>query len=624
MPKLGKWDVARSYSACFVQKMTRRISKKSLVSLTFFALISIGSSAVFGQVPIVQLDGSALDPPQGTPPKVISVLPLEEHVKPPTEPSVSVPIIAMQNGKPLAAMPPLFSPTPASMIPSIDVPIIRMDETKVKPLPSRPSLATFSSPSFGDVVPPPIVIQEPIASPSDIILEVKKSDFLRPIPSTPIVPATSPANQQTGSSRSSFTGQNGADQENLVPVRPFDSGLTPSQISTPRSLPDLPEQPIRVAPAAEDRPTPLSNQNQEPLTSQKNKKVINPFSRVSKSRVPQDATIPTVQDETPQNVLQDITNPPTGTDTAVGQDVVISQDLGFIDTPVTANVPEVPRSPSLVLMGEALFMTVESKSVRVNDAFGVDPFDYDLGIRITGQRIFGAEGLSLSYAGVQEWNEVARATSAGGGLNFAPIAGSGLGASALAPFKGATFQQQYHNGNYHTLELNKVTWGWDVLNVFLGIRYTHYEEELDFFSSRADGQQGLLAIDLENHIFGPQVGGELFYDIGGRFSTGVKGKLGLMATALDRETQLISNGTTIINNTDSDVNFNFMAEFGGFVRWQVLPRGYIRGGYELWYNSSVYSVDNNIPGSITSTYGTTSLDDELLIHGATIGFEFNW
>ena len=97
-----------------------------------------------------------------------------------------------------------------------------------------------------------------------------------------------------------------------------------------------------------------------------------------------------------------------------------------------------------------------------------------------------------------------------------------------------------------------------------------------------------------------------------------------MATALERETRLISNGTNIVNNTDSDVNFNFMAEFGGFVRWQVLPRGYIRGGYELWYNSSVFGVDENIPGSITSNFGTTSVDDDLLIHGATIGFEFNW
>jgi len=616
MPKLGEWDVARSYSASFVQKMTRRISKKSLVSLTFFALISVGSSAVFGQVPIVKLDGSELDLPKAT---VLPVLRLKEPEKPSSEPILPVPIIAMQSGKPKVVVPPLASTTPTSMIPSIDVPIDRIQKADVKTSPNGPGLATFLGPEFGDVTPPTVVVQEPIASPSDIAPKIKKSDFLRPIPSTPIEPAKSPTGQ-TGITRNSGTGQGSIEQKSSRSVRPSESGSTPSQNLTP----DVQVQPTVVTPASKGVTVPLDNQNQTASTSGKNKKVINPFTRASKSRIPQDSTTTTVQNLVPQNVVQDFTNPTNGTVTPVGQDVIITQDLGFIETPVTANVPNVPQSPSLVLKGEALFMKADSNSARLSNAFGVDPFDYDLGIRITGQRIFGAEGLSISYAGIQEWNDVARATSAGGGLNFAPVAGSGLGVSALAPFNDATFQQQYHHGNYHTLELNKVTWGWDVLNVFVGIRYTHYEEELDFFSSRADGQQGLLAIDLENHIFGPQVGGELFYDIGGRLSTGVKGKLGLMATALDRETQLISNGTDIINNTDSDVNFNFMAEFGGFVRWQVLPRGYIRGGYELWYNSAVYGVDDNIPGSLTSTYGTTSVKDGLLIHGATLGFEFNW
>ena len=191
-------------------------------------------------------------------------------------------------------------------------------------------------------------------------------------------------------------------------------------------------------------------------------------------------------------------------------------------------------------------------------------------------------------------------------------------------FGGATFQQQYHHGNMHTLELNHVTWGWDVLNLFWGYRYTHYEEEFDFFSSRADGQQGLLALDHENHIFGPQIGGEMFYDIGTRLSVGLKGKLGLMANAQENETLLISNGATVINNTDSDVEFNFMGELSGFFRYQVTPRGYIRGGYEVWYNSAVTGVSGNIPATITPTMGAGVVDDDLIMHGATLGFEIIW
>ncbi|MDB4413612.1 hypothetical protein N9189_03705, partial [Pirellulaceae bacterium] len=158
MPKLGEWDVARSYSASFVQKMTRRISKKSLVSLTFFALISVGSSAVFGQVPIVKLDGSELDLPKAT---VLPVLRLKEPEKPSSEPILPVPIIAMQSGKPKVVVPPLASTTPTSMIPSIDVPINRIQKADVKTSPNGPGLATFLGPEFGDVTPPTVVVQEP-------------------------------------------------------------------------------------------------------------------------------------------------------------------------------------------------------------------------------------------------------------------------------------------------------------------------------------------------------------------------------------------------------------------------------------------------------------------------------
>lgn len=613
MPKLGKWDVARSYSDCFVQKMTRRISKKSLVSLTFFALISMGSSATFGQVPIVKLDGSVTDPSPAPAPPIISVMPMGE-LKPAER--GEIPIVSMANGEVTPSLPPIVS-SPGSMIPSIDVPIVGMKETGPTPTRNLPRLTTFSEPSFGNVTPQPIIVQESPASPSDMIIEMKKDDFRRRVPSVPIVPTRRPGNAFNGRDNGE---SNIATQRNLVPITPMSPRENSSNADEPRQIRNPVEMPQPIKPVIQEGVTSLAGSQPAPLTGEKNKEVINPFAKASKSTTRQDAPAPIAQDP----VAQDI-SPTVETDTLVQEDITISEDLGFIDAPVTANVPNVPSSPSLVLMGEALFMTAESRSVTVADSFGLDAFDYDMGIRITGQRVFGAEGLSISYAGIQEWNDSFNTPlSPGGGLNFTPVAGTGLGATALAPFKGAVFQQQYHNGSYHTLELNKVTWGWDVLNIFLGVRYTHYEEEFDFFSARADGQQGLLALDLENHIFGPQVGGELFYDIGGRVSTGVKGKLGLMATALERETRLISNGTSIINNTDSDVNVNFMAEFGGFVRWQVLPRGYIRGGYELWYNSSVFGVDENIPGSITSTYGTTSVDDDLLIHGATIGFEFNW
>ena len=73
-------------------------------------------------------------------------------------------------------------------------------------------------------------------------------------------------------------------------------------------------------------------------------------------------------------------------------------------------------------------------------------------------------------------------------------------------------------------------------------------------------------MDFENLIIGPQVGAEVFYDIGKRFSTGFKIKLGATRNFLDRETLLISDGVRRINNQDSVVKFNLVAEMGMFGR----------------------------------------------------------
>ena len=277
-----------------------------------------------------------------------------------------------------------------------------------------------------------------------------------------------------------------------------------------------------------------------------------------------------------------------------------------------------PRSPVAVLRGESIFMKREDGGVRLSNAFSLDPFDYDLGLRIHAERVFGVEGRSLTYTGIQEWNGFARVNSPGASLGIRTTAPS-LAPGTLAPFNGANFQQQYHNGNLHSLEWNNVTWGWDVLNLFWGMRVTHYEEEFDFFSSRPDGQQGLLSMDFENLHIGPQIGGEVFYDIGARFSTGIKAKLGVTANFLDRETLLITNGVRRINNQDSDTEWNFLAEFGVFGRMRLGPRAFLRGGYEMWYNSSMFGVQDNLPSVINSGFGTTSVDESMLIHGANRG-----
>ncbi|MEC9091072.1 MAG: hypothetical protein VX438_00090 [Planctomycetota bacterium] len=298
--------------------------------------------------------------------------------------------------------------------------------------------------------------------------------------------------------------------------------------------------------------------------------------------------------------------------------------IDFVDeiNPNSSTV-QLPRSPSATLRSEILFMGRGNGSAQLTDSLEVDPFNFEMGIRINAQRQMGVDAINLTYSGIQEWNDVGRTTSATGSLNIDPV-GLGMPSGSLTPFTDANFQEHYHHGNLHTLELNKVTWGWDVLNLFWGFRFTHYEEELSFFSSRSDGQTGLLDLDYENNLFGPQIGGEVFYDTGRLLSFGIKTKLGLLGNAFESTTQLYSNGARHLNNGDSDFQLNVMAELGVFGRLRIGPQAFLRCGYEMWYNSSVVGIDDNLPAILTPDYGKRMLDSDLFIHGGTLGLELLW
>lgn len=390
-----------------------------------------------------------------------------------------------------------------------------------------------------------------------------------------------------------------------------------------------------AAPAASSSRAELKQQIEALLDKQRQKPTDTPTSLTNNSTIVTNpytskpvTSKPVIKRATPLGPELFRSNPDSTGSAPVMKSTLIAQSYAQtqVDEPVItgdySGPTFFPRSPFAVLRGEALYIRRENGSVRLSDAVRVDPFDYDLGIRINAQRLFGVDGRSLTYTGLQEWNDVARPTS-GGSLGIVAT-GSGLPAGTLTPFTGAHFQQHYHRANIHSLEWNNVTWGWDVLNVFWGLRFTRYEEQFQFFSARPDGQQGLLSMGFQNYIFGPQVGAEVLYDIGGIFSTGFKVKLGATANAMNRKTHLISNGIRRMNESDSDVDFNFVTELGIFSRMRLGRRAFLRGGYDVWYNSSVYGTRENIPSVITPTFGRNSANDDMFIHGATAGLEIWW
>src|SRR5690606_36510918 len=118
----------------------------------------------------------------------------------------------------------------------------------------------------------------------------------------------------------------------------------------------------------------------------------------------------------------------------------------------------------------------------------------------------------------------ARETRVGAGLNTYMTPVDGLTHANISVFNGASFQELALSSRLYSLEINRLEWGWDVLSTSFGLRYIQLEDQLRDTSVRG-GETGTLQIATNNHLIGPQIGSELFYDIGGRVFLSGKGKL---------------------------------------------------------------------------------------------------
>ena len=277
------------------------------------------------------------------------------------------------------------------------------------------------------------------------------------------------------------------------------------------------------------------------------------------------------------------------------------------------NQSSFPRSPG----GVASVRTVAfALGQGFTDNLGVDPFDYEFGIEVDLQNLIAGSGSEFTYTGVNEWTGFVNSNS--GSLGIVNANGN------IAAFQNAIFQQKVHRASLHSLEWNQVSWAWDVLNLYWGARFVRYEDKLEFFSARADGQQGLMDLDFENYLIGPQIGGELLNDTGRWFSSGINFKLGAGANILSRESTIIANGNRLFDNRSNEIKFNFSGEIGVFGRLRVGKNSFVRTGLEVWYNNSIFQTQQNIPGFVDATFGRVSVDDQLLIHGGSLGFEMYW
>ena len=248
-------------------------------------------------------------------------------------------------------------------------------------------------------------------------------------------------------------------------------------------------------------------------------------------------------------------------------------------------------------------------------------FDSEIGWRFTiGRRWDATAGDEWSYMGTSEIERRREINSTAGNLNANFAVAGGFGVNEVGAFFGANQQIEFQSTELHSIEYNRVKWSWDVAKMFWGMRYIYTEDFYALFSD--DGTQGSLSFDARNNLFGPHIGGELFYDVGYRLSVSAGFKAGAYINLAELDTRLNNNFTNIIVREDDSTDISGSLELNFTSHYQLTTQARLRGGVDVLWLYDVTTANDNFPNVVTGSLGANgSHDDDMLFMGISGGIE---
>lgn len=274
---------------------------------------------------------------------------------------------------------------------------------------------------------------------------------------------------------------------------------------------------------------------------------------------------------------------------------------------------------------DVLYMTRANGEVRGINLSPIDDFNYGFGGRLTlGTRSDAANGREFSYFGTFDIEEGGVVADGLGRINrvFIPD-GVFVTPANLTAFTNITSASEQLETSFHSFEYNRVRWGWDVVKVLFGARYVNLEDDYDLTTNTLFGETGSLSVDTKNHMVGPQVGLELFYDVGFRWSLSGYGKFGLMLNAYDADVVSSANGFGITNSGTNEADLSYLLDLGLTAHYQLSSRARFRVGYNLLYLGDVATADEAFPRVLSPASATSiDADDDALFSGLSLGLEF--
>jgi hypothetical protein len=294
------------------------------------------------------------------------------------------------------------------------------------------------------------------------------------------------------------------------------------------------------------------------------------------------------------------------------------------------------------MIAEVLYFDREDGFIN-NSNFGtLNNFDPEAGWRFTiGRRTDSTRGREISYMGTLAIEQTRNAVQPGGLIQSRFVPADGFNGGNMRAFFNATEQSQAKETFLHSLEFNRVKWGWDVMKSFVGLRYFLVDDSYSMFSQSAavapsfanpagiPAEQGFFQMDAVNHLIGPHIGGELYYDVGYRWSLSGFSKAGIYANFNQFDTRLVSNGVTFVDAEDNNATISTSYEAGLMAKYRLTQRAQFRAGYNILWLGEMGTVSDNLANrtnqlgiSLTPSIGAgTSDSDDMFFHGFSFGFE---
>ena len=283
---------------------------------------------------------------------------------------------------------------------------------------------------------------------------------------------------------------------------------------------------------------------------------------------------------------------------------------------------------------DAIFWTRADGDVQLSNFFGLNDFNFVGGGRVTlGYRDNATEGREFTYFGTGDLDEQETFTNPAGNLNATLVGDGTIGLPT--GFFNSVLHTQTKETQIHSLEYNKVKWGWDLLKSFVGVRYIYFDDAYSFFGTNGGGMNSLFTQDSVNNLFGAQGGFEVFYDVGYRTSASFTSKFGGYINAANVDTNLFSEGMQLLSQDEDDAAIASTVEFNLMSHFQLSPRSRFRIGYDVFLGWGLFTVQNNIPrntfargfstgqaplGASTGTNLNTN-NEPVVFHGPSFGFE---